>query len=65
MKIIKIISENKKCNTRKIVIDERGKAVTIAVPKPKRGFIRVEAILRDTWGQLWTRHIDIKKNLVV
>jgi hypothetical protein len=62
VKVVEIISENKRCRTTKIIVDKDGNVIKVSVPKPKRGFKRVELICKDKWNQFWTRHVDIKKD---
>jgi len=62
MQLIKIISEHKKIKSFKMVFDEGNNYVKVPVRKPRLGFKRIEGVFRDNWGQLWTRHVDIKNN---
>jgi len=61
MKLIKIISVHKRLRGFKTLVLDSGEIIKVPVPKPKVGYQRVEAIMQDFWGQLWTKHLDIKK----
>lgn len=68
MKLIKIISEHKRFRSFKFVTVQtkfNWEVVQVNINPPKRGYKRVEAIVKDNWNQLWTRHIDVKKDISI
>jgi len=68
LKIIKIISEHKRIRSFKFVAVQTKlsyEPVKVDVRPPRRGYKRVEAIVKDNWNQLWTRHIDVKKDIII
>ena len=57
--IVQIISEYKKIRGG-VMFDNRGNKKFVPAVYPKKGFKRVEAIIRQG-DNLFTKHIDIKK----
>ena len=61
MKVIKIISENKRLKGYRLVVvkTKEGHVVSqVSLSKPKSGYKRVEAIVK-IGDELYTRHLDI------
>ena len=68
MKIMRIINKHKKlCSFKYVVAQTKFKCelIKVDVKPPKPGYKRVEAIVKDRWNQLWTKHIDVKKDIVI